>query len=246
MQDHVHGTVMPVLDIQLNPGESICAESGELSWMSASIAMSTTTQGAGRNGMFGALKRSIAGGTFFMTNYTAVNTTGTVSFAAHLPGQILPIDVAPQPGYGFLAHRHSYVAGTPGVTLDLGFQQRLGAGIFGGDGFRLQRIGGHGRAWVQLSGEVVTIDLAPGQIMRAHPGHVGMFADTVQFGITTVRGIRNKLFGGDGLFLAELTGPGRIWLQSLPIDRLAHSLIPYLPVNEGGNNKPNLSNLFSN
>jgi uncharacterized protein (TIGR00266 family) len=240
MQDRVHGTVMPVLDIMLNPGETVCAESGELSWMTASIQMTTSTQGAGSSGVFGALKRSLAGGTFFMTNYTAVNQPGSVSFAAHLPGQIFPVDVAPQPGYGYLAHRRSYVAGTPGVTLTTGFQQRLGAGVFGGEGFLLQRIGGQGRAWVQLSGEVIPYDLQPGQVIRAHPGHIGMFQDTVQFGITTVPGIRNKLFGGDGIFLAELAGPGRVWLQSLPIDRLAHSLIPYLPQNEGG--RPGLFN----
>jgi uncharacterized protein (TIGR00266 family) len=234
MRDHVHGTTMPVLEIQLVPGESICAESGELSWMSASIQMATSTQGAGSNGVFGALKRGLSGGTVFMTNYTAVDQPGSVSFAAHLPGQILPIDVAPQPGYGFMAHRRAYVCGQPNVTLTTGFQQRLGAGIFGGEGFVLQRIGGQGRAWVQLSGEVVTWDLQPGQTIRVHPGHVGMFQECVQFTVTTVPGIKNKLFGGDGVFLAQLTGPGRVWLQSLPIDRLAHSLMPYLPHTEGG------------
>lgn len=223
---------MPVLDIMLDPGESICAEAGELSWMSAGIAMQTSTQGAGSGGVFGALKRSFSGGSWFMTTYTAGQQPGTVSFAAHLPGQILPIDVSGQPGGGFLAHRHSYVCGTAGVALSSAFQQRLGAGIFGGEGFVLQKITGQGRFWAQLSGEVVNYTLQPGQTILVHPGHVGMFQETVQFSITTVKGIKNKLFGGDGLFLVQLTGPGRIWLQSLPIDRLAHALMPYLPSGE--------------
>jgi uncharacterized protein (TIGR00266 family) len=228
MRDHIHGTTMPVLDIMLNPGESICAEAGELSWMSAGITMNTTTQGAGGGGMMGALKRSFSGGSLFMTTYTATNQPGTVSFATHLPGQILPVDVLPQQGHGFMAHRHSYLCGTDGVSLTIGFQQRLGAGLFGGEGFTLQRINGQGRAWVQLSGEIVTYTLQPGQTILVHPGHVGMFQESVQFTITTIKGIKNKLFGGDGLFLAQLTGPGQIWLQSLPVSRLAHALQPYL------------------
>ncbi|GAC1339491.1 MAG: hypothetical protein NVSMB29_06900 [Candidatus Dormibacteria bacterium] len=228
MQDRIHGTTMPVLEISLEPNETIVAESGELSWMTQSVVMQTTTQGAGGGGLFGAAKRSFAGGTFFMTGYTAVQAPGMVAFAAKLPGQIFPVEVVPQPGMGYLAHRHGYVCGTPGVALGIGFQQRLGAGIFGGEGFRLQHITGQGRAWVELSGEVVVYDLRPGEVLRVHPGHVGLFQESVRFGITTVKGIKNKLFGGDGIFLAEMTGPGRLWLQSLPISRLAHALSPYL------------------
>jgi uncharacterized protein (TIGR00266 family) len=224
---------MPVLDIMLEPGETVTAESGELAWMTPGIAMATSTQAAGGGGVLGALKRGLSGSSLFMTTYTAQAQPGTVSFAAHLPGQIIPLDVAPQPGYGFLAHRHSYVCGTPGVSLSWGFQQRLGSGIFGGEGFVLQRVNGQGRAWLQLSGEVVPYNLQSGQTMLVHPGHVGIFQDSVQFSITTIKGIKNRVFGGDGVFLAQLTGPGRIWLQSLPIDRLAHSLQPYLPAQSG-------------
>ena len=109
----------------------------------------------------------------------------------------------------------------------MGFQQKLGAGAFGGDGFRLQKIGGQGRVWCELSGEIVTYDLRPGEEIKVHPGHVGLFQDTVQFNITTVKGIKNKIFGGDGIFLAQLIGPGRVWLQSLPLARLAHALGEY-------------------
>ena len=105
----------------------------------------------------------------------------------------------------------------------------LGAGIFGGDGFRLQHVSGVGIAWMELSGEVVQKDLRPGEVIRVHPGHVGAFESTVSFQITTVPGIRNMIFGGDGIFLAQLTGPGKIWLQTLPLSRLAHALVPYMP-----------------
>jgi uncharacterized protein (AIM24 family) len=111
----------------------------------------------------------------------------------------------------------------------VGFQQSLGAGIFGGDGFLLQRVSGQGMAWLELSGELVVRDLQPGETLRVHPGHVGAFQANVSFQITTVPGIKNIIFGGDGLFLASLTGPGRIWLQTLPIAKLAHELQEYLP-----------------
>jgi uncharacterized protein (AIM24 family) len=116
--------------------------------------------------------------------------------------------------------------------LGVGFQQSLGAGVFGGDGFLLQRIGGYGMAWLELSGELIVRDLAPGEVLRVHPGHVGAFQSGVGFTITTVPGIKNMIFGGDGIFLAVLTGPGRVWLQTLTISRLAHVVGEYLPRNE--------------
>jgi len=161
-----------------------------------------------------------------MTEYTAQGQPGILAFATRVPGHILPVDV--RPGQGYLIHRHGFLCSTLGVDLSVGFQQSLGAGIFGGDGFLLQKLGGTCQAWIELDGEVVTYDLAPGETMRVHPGLVGMFADSVNFQITRVQGIRNLLFGGDGIFLAALTGPGRIWLQSLPLSSLAHALRPYL------------------
>jgi uncharacterized protein (AIM24 family) len=117
----------------------------------------------------------------------------------------------------------------------MAFQQSLGAGIFGGDGFVLQKLSGAGQAWIELSGEVVPYTLKAGETLRVHPGHVGMFDASIQFEITRIKGIRNMLFGGDGIFLAALTGPGRIWLQSLPISNLAHALSPYLGGESSGN-----------
>ena len=151
---------------------------------------------------------------------------GVVAFAAKVPGTIM--HVAVQPGQSYMIHRHGFLCATAGVELSVGFQRRLGAGIFGGDGFILQKLAGQADAWVELGGEIVTYELQPCQVLQVHPGHIGMFEGTVDFDITLISGIKNKLFGGDGLFVAKLTGPGKVWLQTLTMPNLAHALAPYL------------------
>ena len=227
MQTRIQGTTMPVLEVQLDPNESVFSESGELSWMTQSIQMTTHTQMGGGGGLFGVFKRAIAGGTIFMTEYRAWQYPGEVAFATKVPGHIVPVQVGN--GYEYMVHRHGFLCATPQVTLSIGFQQNLGAGIFGGDGFILQRVGGVGTAWLELSGELIRKDLQPGEMLRVHPGHVGAFMASVSFQITTVPGIKNMIFGGDGIFLAQLVGPGTVWLQTLPLSRLAHQLAHYLP-----------------
>ncbi len=231
MQSRIIGTTMPVLELLLEPGESVISEAGELSWMSQTIAMTTHTQFAGGGGFFGAIKRMAGGGTLFMTEYTPQGYTGEVAFATKIPGHILPVEVGP--GHEYMIHRHGFLCATPAIQLGVGFQQSLGAGIFGGDGFLLQKVTGVGTAWLELSGEVVVRDLRPGETLRVHPGHVGAFQAQVAFGITRIQGIRNLFFGGDGIFLATLTGPGRVWLQTLPLVNLAHALQPYMPSGRG-------------
>ncbi len=218
---------MPVLEVLLSPNESVISEAGELSWMSQTIQMNTHTQMGGGGGFFGAIKRVAGGGTLFMTEYTAFGAPGEIAFATKVPGHIVPIQVGG--GFEYFAHRHGFLCATPQVQLGVGFQQSLGAGIFGGDGFLLQRIGGQGTAWLELSGELIIKDLQPGETLRVHPGHVGAFTTGINFQITRVPGIKNLIFGGDGIFLAALTGPGRVWLQTLPIAKLAHALQEYLP-----------------
>jgi len=227
MQSRILGTTMPVLEVMLQPGETIISEAGELSWMSSSVQMTTHTQMAGGGGFFGAIKRVAGGGTLFMTEYSALGMPGEVAFASKVPGHILPVEVGG--GQEFFVHRHGFLCATAQVQLGVGFQQSLGAGIFGGNGFLLQKISGFGTAWLELSGEVIVKDLKPGETLRVHPGHVGAFTGGMSFQITTVRGIKNLIFGGDGIFLAALTGPGRVWLQTLPISRLAHQILEYAP-----------------
>src|SRR3977135_4198998 len=188
MESKIVGTVMPVLELSMTPRERVFAESGQLAWMSMAMQMQTSTTAGGQQGGFlGALGRAVAGGTLFMTEYTAVGGPGLLAFAAKLPGQILPMEIAP--GQGYMVHRHGFMWPTIGVQVSIAFQQRLGAGVFGGPGFRMQRLQGQGSAWVELSGEVVTYDLQAGNTLRVHPGHVGMFEEYVQFNITTVPGI---------------------------------------------------------
>ena len=231
MQTRIQGTTMPVLEVQLDPNESVFSESGELSWMSQSIQMTTHTQMDEESRLFGVLKRVANDGSLFMTEYRANQYPGEVSFATKVPGHIVPIQLGQ--GQEYMVHRHGFLCATPQVTISVGFQQSLGAGIFGGSGFMLQRIGGFGTAWIELSGELVMKNLAPGEVLLVHPGHVGAFQASVGFQITTVPGIKNLIFGGDGIFLAVLTGPGTIWLQTLPISRLAHQISEYLPRVEG-------------
>ena len=196
MRNQIVGTTMPVLEFVLDPNDSIISEAGQLSWMGSSIQMTTHTQYGGGGGVWGAIKRVAGGGTLFMTEYRAMGASGELAFATKLPGHIVPMEVGP--GREYMIHRHGFLCSTPQVQIGIGFQQSLGAGIFGGSGFVLQ--------------------------------HVGAFQTSVRFEITTVPGIKNMIFGGDGIFLASLTGPGRVWLQTLPIARLAHELMEYMPI----------------
>ena len=227
MQSRILGTTMPVLEFNLEPNESIISEAGELSWMSSSVQMTTHTQMGGGGGLFGAIKRVAGGGTLFMTEYRSIGGNGEIAFATQLPGHIVPVEVGP--GHEYMIHRHGFLCATPQIQISVGFQQSLGAGIFGGDGFLLQHLSGQGTAWLELSGELIVKDLQAGETLRVHPGHVGAFQSSVSFQITTVPGIKNMIFGGDGIFLAALTGPGRVWLQTLPIAKLAHKLMEYMP-----------------
>src|SRR2546430_12563776 len=183
--------------------------------------------GGQQTGFLGALGRVMSGGTLFMTEYTAVGGPGLIAFSSKLPGQILPLEITPAQGY--LVHRHGFMCATPGVQFSIGFQQRLGAGIFGDRDIRRLHSTHSQQAYVELNFEIVIYDLQPGNTLRVHPGHVGMYQESVQFSIQTVPGIKNAFFGGDGIFLAALTGPGRVWLQSMTMQHLAHAIQEYLP-----------------
>src|SRR5207249_11804362 len=164
MQSRITGTTMPVLEFVLDPNESIISEAGELSWMGSSIEMTTHSQFAGGGGLFGVLKRVAGGGSIFMTEYRAVGAAGEVAFATKLPGHIVPIEVGA--GHEYMIHRHGFLCATPQIQISVGFQQSLGAGIFGGDGFLLQHVSGTGTAWIELSGELIMKELQTGDTLR--------------------------------------------------------------------------------
>lgn len=223
MQYDISGTVMQTVSITLSPGESVFAQTHGMAWMSDAIEMETHTGG----GMFAGLKRALGGGSFFVTDYSAPRGTGEVAFAPRFPGQIFALKLAP--GQSIVCRKETFLCAERGVDLDIVLQQRLGAGFFAGEGFILQKVTGPGTVFLDLSGEVVEKTLRPGERLRVHAGHIGMQDPTVSTDITMVRGFRNMIFGGEGLFLATLTGPGKVWLQSMPVMNLAEEIARYLP-----------------
>jgi uncharacterized protein (TIGR00266 family) len=231
----IRGSTMPVLEVHLTPGESVVAEAGQLGWFDDGIELETTTMAAGADGMWDAAKRSFGGGSFFMTRYQSVSQPGMVAFPARLPGKIVQVPLGP--GRSYLIQRHGFLAGLEGSELSTAFHPgHVGSAVFGGFGVILQKLEGTGHAWLELSGELSEYDLTDGQTMRVHPAHVGLVESTVQYELATVPGIKNKLLGGDGLFMLRLTGPGKVWLQSLSLPMLADALAPYLPQQQAQQN----------
>jgi len=224
----IRGTTMPVLEVHLTPGESVVAEAGQLGWCDDGIELETTTVAAGSDGVWDAAKRTFGGGSFFMTRYASTTQPGVVAFPARLPGKIFQLPLGP--GRSYLIQRHGFLAGLEGCELSTAFHPgHAASAALGGFGFLLQKLEGAGHAWVELAGELSEYDLQAGQFLRVHPAHVGIVESTVAYELTTVPGIKNKVFGGDGLFLLRLTGPGKVWLQSLSLPMLAHALEPFLP-----------------
>jgi len=226
MRYEISGTVMQTVAIDLSRGETLYSQTASMAWMSDTIRMDTHTGG----GLFAGLKRAMSGGGLFITEFTAEDT-GHISFAPRFPGQIIPVQLAS--GQSLICRKETFLCAEKSVTLDIAFQQRLGAGFFAGEGFIMQRVTGPGTVFLDLSGEVVEKTLRPGERLLVHAGHIGMQEPSVDIDIQMMRGFRNVLFGGEGLFLATLTGPGKIWLQSMPILNLAEEIGRYLPSGDG-------------
>ena len=225
MQYQLSGTVMQTVAIELATGETVYSQTNCMAWMSDTIAMNTNIGG----GLFAGIKRSLSGGSLFITDFTA-RGPAHISFAPRFPGTIVARTLAP--GESLICRKETFLCAEKSVALEIAWQRRLGAGLFGGEGFILQKVTGPGTVWLDLSGEVVERALAPGERLLVHAGHIGIQEPTVSFDIQLVPGFRNILFGGEGLFLATLTGPGRVWLQSMPIMNLAEEIGRYLP--QGG------------
>lgn len=225
MRYEISGTVMQTVSIDLDRGERIYSQTHAMAWMSDGIDMATHTGG----GLFAGLRRAVSGGSLFITDYSA-EQSGHIAFAPRFPGKIIAMKL--QPGQSLICRKETFLCAESSVTLDIALQQRLGAGFFAGEGFILQRVTGPGTVFLDLSGEVVEKTLAPGERLRVHAGHIGIQEPSVATDIQMVRGFRNMLFGGEGLFLATLTGPGKIWLQSMPILNLAEEIARHLPSND--------------
>jgi len=223
MQYEIHGTTMQTLDVRLERGEAMYTESGGMAWMSGDIEMKTNTRG----GLLAGLGRKLAGESLFMTTYTCRGEQGLITFTPEAPGKILPFTLAA--GQSLICQKDAFMCAETSVKLAMHFRKRLGAGLFGGEGFILQKITGPGTVFLEIGGEVRDYTLQPGQVMKVDPGHIALYEPTVQYDVSTVKGVTNILFGGEGLFLATLTGPGRVWLQSLPLSNLAAKLHRYMP-----------------
>jgi uncharacterized protein (TIGR00266 family) len=228
MRYDISGTLMQTVSIDLERGEQVYSQTAAMAWMSEAIVMDTHTGG----GLLAGFKRAMSGGSLFVTDFTAEQGSGHVAFAPRFPGKILAMALGP--GQSLICRKETFLCAEKGVTLEIAWQQRFGAGLFAGEGFILQRVTGPGTVFLDLSGEVIEKTLAAGETLRVHAGHIGIQEPSVQTDIQMVRGFRNALFGGEGLFLATLTGPGRIWLQSMPIMNLAEEIFRHMPASESG------------
>jgi uncharacterized protein (TIGR00266 family) len=241
MEYQLIGTTMQAVILELDPGETIYSESGGMAWMSGNITMNTSGRGGGLGGMF---KRAISGESLFLVEYTSQGGKGIVAFASDFPGKIVPLNLAP--GQEMIAQKQAFLCAEKTVQLNIHFRRKLGAGFFGGEGFIMQKLTGPGIAFVALDGEIMEYTLEPGQVLKVDTGHVAMLEPSVQFDIEMVRGFRNVLFGGEGLFLSTLRGPGRVWLQTMPTMNLAKAIGEYLPSSGGSSSSGiNIGNLFS-
>lgn len=224
MNYEIKGGVLPVVIMKLNKGESVFTESGGMGWMSEDIEMSTNMDG----GLFGGIARKLAGESLFMTTYTSNRNDSTIAFPSSFPGRIIPVDL--EAGQSVICQKKSFLCAEREVKLEMHFRKKLAAGVFGGEGFILQKISGPGKAFMEMDGDVVEYNLEPGEVMKVDTGHIAMFEPSIKFDVEMLKGFKNMFFGGEGLFLARLEGPGKIWLQTMPIMNLAREIVPFIPM----------------
>ncbi len=214
MQYEIKGDQLPVVVCTLNPGESMITERGAMSWMTSNMRMETQAGGVGK-----AFGRLFSGESMFQNRYTAEGGAGMIAFASSFPGEIRALNITP--GNSIIAQKSAFLAAEPGVELTVHFRKKLGAGFFGGEGFIMQKLSGQGTAFVEIDGSVVEYQLAPGQSMLLDTGYLAMMEETVTMDIEMVHGAKNIFLGGEGLFNTKVTGPGRIWIQTMPLSAVA-------------------------
>jgi uncharacterized protein (TIGR00266 family) len=229
----IYGDDMQMVEVELDPGEGVRAEAGAMTYMENGINMQTSTGG----GVYKGLKRMLTGESFFITSFlNEGRARQRIGFAAPYPGKIIPLDLGSLGGR-FLCQKDAFLCAAQGIEIEIAFTKRLGAGIFGGEGFILQRLEGDGLAFVHAGGTIIEKDLAPGENFRADTGCLVAFSPDVDYDIQFVGGFRNALFGGEGIFLVRLTGPGKVYLQSLPFSRLADRVLAAARFQQKGEQK---------
>lgn len=223
MKYQIVGDTLPAVICQLEPGEKMITEGGGMSWMSPNMLMETTSNG----GIGSVIGRMFSGEKAFQNVYTAQGGEGMIAFASCFPGSIRAFEIAP--GQEMILQKSAFLAGEVGIEMSVFFNKKLGTGFFGGEGFIMQRISGQGTVFAEFDGHVVEYELAPGQQIVVDTGHLAAMTASCQMDIRSVPGVKNMLFGVEGIFNTIITGPGRVWLQTMPISNVAGVLRPYMP-----------------
>lgn len=218
----VFGGNLPAVSIKLETGQSIYTQSGGMLWMSSGITMETNMKG----GLGKGLGRMFSGDSLFMATYTANAPGQEIAVASSFPGSILDLTMN---GNGIIAQKSAFLCAEPNVTLSAYVTRNIGSGFFGGEGFVLQRLTGFGKVFLEIDGSLVERNLAPGETLKVDTGNVAAFEESVTYQAEMVKGFKNILFGGEGLFLTTLTGPGKVWLQTMTLPSVAKKLTPFLP-----------------
>ena len=222
MEYEISGGSFPIVICTLQKGETMKNETGAMAFMTSDIKMDTNTGG----GLLKGIGRALSGDTLFLNYFTANSDNQQIGFSARTPGKIMPIRL--DGTNSIIGQKNAFLAAENGVDLDIYFKNKLGAGIFGGEGFILQKFTGNGMVFIEIDGEVIEHDLQPGEKLLVDPGHVAAMEESVDFDIERVKGAKNMLFG-EGLFFAKLEGPGKVWIQTMPLSKLAEALIPFIP-----------------
>lgn len=222
MRYRIEGTPLPVVICELNAGEQMITERGSMSWMSPNMKMETTSNG-GIGKVFG---RMFSGEAMFQNRYTAMGGPGMIAFASSFPGTILAVEITPD--RPLIVQKSAFLASTTGVELSVFFQKKLSAGFFGGEGFIMQKLTGHGVAFLEIDGYTVEYDLAPGERLIVDTGYLATMDASCSMDIQSVPGVKNMLFGGEEIFNTVIIGPGKIRLQTMPINSVASSIAPFV------------------
>ncbi len=226
----IEGGNLPVVICYPEAGQTLCTESGAMSWMSPNMVMETNT-GGGIKKVFG---RLISGESIFMNEYTATGGSGMIAFASSFPGSIIPYQVTE--GNGIIVQKRGFLAMERGLDLSMYFQKKIGKGFFGGEGFIMQKISGNGMVFIEIDGYCKEYDLSAGESIIVDTGYLAAMSESCTMDIETVKGAKNMFFGGEGIFNTRITGPGKVYIQSMPVINTAQVLTPYLNINSNNNN----------
>jgi len=223
MEYEIKGGPFPIVICNLANGETMKNESGSMALMSSNIKMETSTGG----GILKGLGRALSGDSIFLNFFTAEGGSGKIGFSSSFPGKIIPIEL--DGSKKIIAQKNAYLASEKNIEIEMHFRKKLGVGLFGGEGFILQKFSGNGMVFLEVDGDVIEYDLEEGEKLIIDQGHLAAMDETVDFDIQRVKGVKNILVGGEGLFLGTLTGPGKVWVQTMPMSNFVNAIIPLLP-----------------